>query len=423
MGDRQGSEVQQQKGPITPAGLLLTLAATVVFPFDRVLAGMVAAGHGIEAICLYLGLTRTVLLEHVVRLGLATPHDRPMRKSGARGWSVLDTMRLIAWRVAGVHPDTIGARLGRSANAVRAKARRLGLPVSDRKTLRKLAPGTLEEPVAGFGFSDLSQTPRSDAPAPASPASLCGRAAGQVSVGGSLGRTEIAPPCEPKPNRESAKRPQPRPRRARPAEGQRELQMFRVVRNPEPVPAPVPMQQPAPVSQPRAPVVRPVVPVPGREEDVDFNDLTWLAHLKNPVKNRLAVWTFGLLRFGGLHWRSIAERIGRTPRATSSLLHRCDVPRDPDRSKFASAFDKEVALANLEEFGFEVRLDEPKRQYFWRCRGDRAKPTRNRKSRLEMGAEEPYRTRTYKFLTRRDLDASRGRDAPFAESPAMIRAS
>jgi hypothetical protein len=99
------------------------------------------------------------------------------------------------------------------------------------------------------------------------------------------------------------------------------------------------------------------------------------------------------------------------------------VPRDPDRSKFASAFDKEVALANLEEFGFEIRLDEPKRQYFWRCRGDRAKPTRNRKSRLEMGAEEPYRTRTYKFLTRRDLDARRGRDAPFAGSPAMIRAS
>ena len=251
MGDRQGSEVQQQKGPIPPAGLLLTLAAAVVFPFDRVLAGMAAAGHGIEAICLYLGLTRTVLLEHVVRLGLATPHDRPLRKSGARGWSVLDTMRLIAWRVAGVHPETIGARLGRSANAVRAKARRLGLPVPDRKTLRKLDPGTLEEPVPGFGFADLSQTPRSDAPAAASPASLCGRAAGQVSIGGSLGRTEITPPPEPEPNRESAKRPQPRPPRARPAEGQRELQLFRVVRNPEPVPAPVPIQQPAPVSQPQ----------------------------------------------------------------------------------------------------------------------------------------------------------------------------
>jgi len=423
VGDRQGSAVQPEEGPIAPAGLLLTLAAAVVFPFDRVLAGMVAAGNGIEAISLYLGLTRSVLLEHVVRLGLATPHDRPMRKSGARFWSVLDTMRLIAWRVAGIHPETIGARLGRSANAVRAKARRLGLPVPDRKTLRKLGPGVLEDPLPGFGFADLSQASRPYISTAVSPASLCGRAAGQVSVAGSLGRTEVTPPCEPEPNREPAKKPQPRPRRARPAEGERELQLFRVVRNPKPVPAPLPIVQPAPVSPPRAPVVRPVAPVPECEDDVDFSDLTWLAHLKNPVKNRLAVWTFGLLRFGGLHWRSIAERIGRTPRATSSLLHRCDVPRDPDRSKFGSAFDQEVALANLREFGFEVRLDEPRQQYFWRCRGDRAKPTRNRKSRLEMGAEEPYRTSTYKFLTRGELDARRGRDAPFAESPAMIRAS
>ena len=403
MGDRRGSEVQQQKGPVPPAGPLLTLAVAVVFPFDRVLAGMAAAGHGIAAICLYLGLTRTVLLEHVVRLGLATPHDRPLRKSGVRGWSLLDTMRLIAWRVAGVHPDTIGARLGRSANAVRAKARRLGLPVPHRKTLRKLDPGKLEDPVPGFGFADLSHMPPSDAAA--SPVSLCGRAAGPMSIGGSLGQAEITPPREPELNFEPAIRP------------------LQVVHNPEPGPAPVPPQQPASASQPYVPIVTPVARVPGREEEVDFNDLMWLAHLKNPVKNRLAVWTFGLLRFGGLHWRSIAERIGRTPRATSSLLHRCDVPRDPDRSKFASVFDKEVALANLQEFGFEIRLDEPKRQYFWRCRGDRAKPTRNRKSRLEMGVEEPFRTRTYNFLTRHDLDARRRRDAPFAESSAMIRAS
>lgn len=421
MDGRQGGEVQREEGAIPPAGLLLTLAAAVVFPFDRVLAGMVAAGHGLEAICLYLGLTRTVLLEHVVRLGLVTPHDRPMRKTGARAWSALDTMRLIAWRVAGIHPETIGARLGRSANAVRAKARRLGLPVPERRTLRKLAPGLLEDPLPGFGFADLPKACRPDISTTESPASLCGRAAGQVSVAGSLGRTEVIPPCPPEPNHQPAKTP--RPRRARPAEGQRELQLFRIVRNPEPAPAPVPIPPPTSVPQTHVPVVRPVALVPTREDEVDFNDLTWLAHLKNPVKNRVAVWTFGLLRLGGLHWRSIAQRVGRTPRATSSLLHRCDVPRDPDRSKFGSAFDKEVAFANLQEFGFEVRLDEPRQQYFWRCRGDRAKPTRNRKSRLQMGAEEPYRTSTYEFLTRRDLDARRRRDAPFAEGPAMIRAS
>jgi hypothetical protein len=421
VGDRRVSEVEQQKAAMLAAGLLPAVAAAVVFPFDRVLAGLAAAGHGLQAICLYLGLTPTVLLEHVVRLGLATPHDRPLRKSGARGWSVLDTMRLIAWRVAGVHPDTIGARLGRSASAVRAKARRMGLPVPDRKTLRKLDPGTLEDPVPGFGFGDLPQTTQTGAAA-ATPATLCGHAAGKATIDASLRGTEIILPHAAEPRAEPAKRPQAHARRANPAEGQRELQLFRIIRNPEPGPAPAADQQPARISRPSAPVVRRVSPVPQCERDVDFDDLTWLAHLKNPVKNGIAVWTLGLLRFGGLHWKSIAERIGRTPRATSSLLHRCDVPHDSDRSKFGSAFDREVALANLKEFGFEVRLDEPRRQYFWRCRGDRAKATRNRKSRLEMGVEEPYRTRTYGFVTRRDLDARPGRDAPFAGRPAMMRA-
>ena len=244
MGDRQGSELQREKAPIPHAGLLLTMASAAVFPFDRVLAGMVDADLGIEAICLYLGLIPAVLLGLVVRLGLATPHDRPMRKPGARCWSVLDTMRLIAWRVAAVHPETIGARLGRSANAVRAKARRLRLPVPDRKALRKLDPGILENPLPGFGFADPANASRSDA-ATESPASLCGRAAGQASIGGSLGRTEVLPPCEPEPNRESEKTPLPLPRRARPADGQHELQLFRVVRNSEPVPAPVPILEPA----------------------------------------------------------------------------------------------------------------------------------------------------------------------------------
>ena len=86
---------------------------------------MVAAGQGIQALCHFLGLTRSALDEHLVRLGLATPHDRPLRQSGRHPWSVLDTVRLIAWRIAGVHHEGIGLRLGRSANAVRAKVRRL----------------------------------------------------------------------------------------------------------------------------------------------------------------------------------------------------------------------------------------------------------------------------------------------------------
>ena len=99
--------IQRGTAPFSGPGLLLSVAAaaTVVagggIPFDAVLAGMVAAGQGIEAICLYLDLSRAALDDHLVRLGLRTPHDRPRRKLGPRGWSEIDTRRLIAWRVCG----------------------------------------------------------------------------------------------------------------------------------------------------------------------------------------------------------------------------------------------------------------------------------------------------------------------------------
>jgi hypothetical protein len=48
--------------PISGSGLLLSVAAAATaaagIPFDAILAGMVAAGQGIEAICLYLDLSR-----------------------------------------------------------------------------------------------------------------------------------------------------------------------------------------------------------------------------------------------------------------------------------------------------------------------------------------------------------------------------
>src|SRR6266446_710246 len=100
-----GLSAASQRGtaPISGPGLLLSLAAAAAavagFPFDEVLAGMVAASQGIQAICLYLNLTRAALDDHLVRLGLRTPPDRPLRKLGPRGWSELDTRRLIAWRV------------------------------------------------------------------------------------------------------------------------------------------------------------------------------------------------------------------------------------------------------------------------------------------------------------------------------------
>src|SRR6516162_5775727 len=171
--------IQRGTVPFSGTGLLLSVAAvaSVVaaggIPFDAVLAGMVAPGQGIRAICLYLGLTRPALDEHLVRLGLRTPHERPLRKPGPRGWSVLDTIRLIGWRVAGIHPETIGQRLGRSANAVRAKARRLGLPRPDRKALQRVDPATLEDPVPGFGVGGQAAACE-PLPHSLSPSEVCG---------------------------------------------------------------------------------------------------------------------------------------------------------------------------------------------------------------------------------------------------------
>jgi hypothetical protein len=94
---------------------------------------------------------------------------------------VLDTMRLIAWRVAGIHPEAIAQRLGRSASAVRAKARRLGIPRPDRKALRKVDPERLEDPVPGFGV-DGRAVGREALSRPISPSVFCGTSAAPVSV-------------------------------------------------------------------------------------------------------------------------------------------------------------------------------------------------------------------------------------------------
>lgn len=137
-----------------PAVLLqlsLAVSPSLAFPLDAVLRGMIDAGLPLEALCAYLALTRAVVLNHVVRLGLATPPDRPLRKATSKGWTANDIHRLVAWRVAGVHPETISKHLDRtrSANAVRAKARRLGLPVPPRNSLFRPKPEQLTLPMPG----------------------------------------------------------------------------------------------------------------------------------------------------------------------------------------------------------------------------------------------------------------------------------
>lgn len=468
---------QPGKVPISGSGLLLAwtaeASAAVGFPFDLVLAGMVAAGQGIQAICLYLGLTRPALDEHLVRLGLRTPHERPLRKPGPRGWSLLDTIRLIAWRIAGIHPETIAQRLGRSANAVRAKARRLGLPRPDRKALRRVDPAGLEDPIPGFGIGGQAATCE-PLPRPMSPTEICGTSAGPVSVRvgadgsdvvdlrgpplgsappaaarpsdgeevrGPVGRREL-PLFQVVPEAQSVRTSPPgaatdsglagRKRdqaigkeAARRAESQPELPLFPAISGTEsPEPHGPFAREPQPAAEPGHAGHKSDQAIPKTEDEVCLSgDLLWIGTAKKPLGNRAIVWVLGMLYFGGLHWTKIAERIGKTQRATASLLHRCWVPRDRARTKFGDVFDEEAARATLKSSGFELAHDQEAKEYFWRHQKDRAKVRQNRRRRREMGRLEAYRSEEIKLISRRDLDAMRGRSrAPFAEDRATMRA-
>jgi hypothetical protein len=150
-------------------------------------------------------------------------------------------------------------------------------------------------------------------------------------------------------------------------------------------------------------------PIPSTEAEVCLSgDLLWIGTAKKPLGNRAIVWVLGMLYFGGLHWTKIAERIGKTQRATASLLHRCWVPRDRDRIKFGDVFDEESARATLESSGFELAHDDEAKEYFWRHQKDRAKVRQNRKRRREMGRLDAYRSEEIRLITRRDLKGDAG---------------
>ena len=143
-----------------------------------VLAGLVAKGHGIELLCLYLGLARTALLDLVVDLDLPTPHDRPLRKLGGRNpWPFSDTALFIVLWMAGWRAESLGLRFGRSRGSIWAKARQLGLPGRDRRLLfsppasRLANAGTIHQTSSQFAAArparNRAPPAPADAPAPA----------------------------------------------------------------------------------------------------------------------------------------------------------------------------------------------------------------------------------------------------------------
>jgi hypothetical protein len=336
----------QERGSRGLSGLppvVRSLAAVVLFPFDDVLRGMVTAGQGIEALCLFLGLTRRLLDDHLARLGLATPHDRPLRKPGVHGWSVVDAIRLIAWRMAGVHPEIIGERLGRTAGGVRSKARRLGLRPPPRKLLHKPDPKTLRDPEPGFGWRGPPHSP-----APFTPEAACGRSAGVISF---RGRDVVETLAQGTEKAIAGKIAGFFGRSI----GQRELPLFGVVGGTDRHPVEPRLEQ---NDKHIAHLARPIPEfiIPKTETEVDFNgDLTWIGKIRRPLTNKLVVWICGMLYLGGLHYAEAAKRVGMTAPAFRTFKTRASIPVEVNRKKFGNIFDEQGARATLAASGHKLR--------------------------------------------------------------------
>jgi hypothetical protein len=104
---------------------------------DKVLRGMANAGLGGISIAELLGLTIEEVSERASALGAPKPHDRPARKLGPRGWSTGEVRLFIAVWIDNVATKSIATTIGRSAGAIYAKRRRLGLESRQRSETRE----------------------------------------------------------------------------------------------------------------------------------------------------------------------------------------------------------------------------------------------------------------------------------------------
>lgn len=338
---------------------------------------MVAAGQGLEALCLLLNLPCSLLFEHLRRLRLPVPHNRPMRKPGAHGWSIPDTIRLIAWRIAGVHPEIIGVRLHRSASAVRAKSRRLGLHAPPRRMLHKPDPQSLLDPEPGFGWRT---TPLVDQPA--TPQNVCARVAGVISF-----RTRE--PADSFSFRSELATGKKATAQFGDSLGQRQLPLLGIVggtdtrssRN-------ILRQSDGTVVQLRQPISEFVIPK--TEAEVDLNgDLSWVGKIRRPLTNKLVVWICGMLYMGGLHYAAVAKRVGMTSSAFRTFRTRTSIPVEADRKKLGNVFDEKVARETVAASGLRLRQcisasqsKDGKGNWFWvdgRDFGTRLSPTKRKR--------------------------------------------
>jgi len=433
------STPQQVRGVFAGlVSLLASLGRTIRTPFDAILAGLVKAGLCVETVCEILDLTRACLDDHIVRLDLRSPSERPARRRSARGWSVEDERNAVLWRAAGVHPEAIGAHVSppRSTNAVRAKLRRMGQASPPRKALFR--------PDSAFFAACPTESVAGLAALPMVPAESCGRVAGPAMV--RQPETGIVRPplieLDPAGHERAIPEKKARAKAARPTEGQREFLFLGVVPKSQPDPSPVSaesehgrgvvVREQATVEAPRPAAECPLVavaPIPATPEVVDFADLSWIARVRNPLAHKPTVYAVGMLMMGGLHYQVAAHLTGKSAAAFRTVRTRMGVPIDRDRKKIVKVFDLEVAKATAERGGWivaqslrgERQPDGASPLYFWKRKNDRnthLSPTLRGRDPI-FARQSPEMT----IITRAVLDAeARVRVPPFAQLPARISA-
>lgn len=119
--------------------------ASSTWLYDRVLADMVGKGLGLEAISAYLRISAEAVLDRVVDLGLPTPHDRPLRRSGhPNAWPVAEILLFIDCWLQCWNAASAAEAFGRSSGSIYGLARRLGLPRRDRRKIRRPGSAAVE---------------------------------------------------------------------------------------------------------------------------------------------------------------------------------------------------------------------------------------------------------------------------------------
>ena len=105
--------------------------------FDLFARVLVARGHGLFALSFFFATTIERVLSETIRLGLPTPHNRPLRVSRrADAWTQEQIQELMLLWPTNLYASCIAERIGRSAGSVRYKAKWLGLPARARGDLR-----------------------------------------------------------------------------------------------------------------------------------------------------------------------------------------------------------------------------------------------------------------------------------------------